>query len=116
MDSTIQSFANDITEYLFKHKISCDLEDFGLYTSPFADSGFYVSILIEWGDWKHEHCRADRLVEEKFKPYSTKLEVTEEDGSDTFSAIHRYEFDADVINLKSATFEHKAGKYLFNDR
>ena len=113
MENKIQAFANDITEYLFKHNISCDLEDFGLYTTPFADNGFYVSILIEWGDWKHEHCRADRLVEEKFHPFSTKLDITEEDGSDTFSAIHRYEFDAKVLGLEGTEFEHSAGKYLF---
>ena len=49
---------------------------------------------INWGDWKHEHARSvdimiDALIE--LLPeweYSFDEEVTEEDGSDTYSSIH----------------------------
>lgn len=47
-----------------------------------------VGILIPWGDWKHDHLRADYLV-----PYTcTHVVVTEEDGSDCYSAVHFYEY------------------------
>lgn len=44
---------------------------------------------IEWGDWKHDHLRADWIAAETG---FTKLgdRVTDEDGSDCYSAIHYY--------------------------
>ena len=49
------------------------------------------SIEIIWGDWKHAHLRADYLMEQfGFKAVSEN--VTEEDGSDCYSAIHVYEY------------------------
>ena len=48
-----------------------------------------VHIEIYWGDWKHDHWRCQYLME-KFG-YRQKSEViTEEDGSDTYSAHHVY--------------------------
>lgn len=44
---------------------------------------------ITWGDWKHDHLRADWLAEENGFA-KMKVEVTEEDGSDTYSATHYY--------------------------
>ena len=51
-----------------------------------------VCVEIEWGDWKHEHWRADWLIEEELKGNKIKVEITEDDGSDTYSAIHYYMF------------------------
>lgn len=49
---------------------------------------------ITWGDWKHDHLRTEYLVKQfcEEKGYSVECEVivTEEDGSDTYSAEHRY--------------------------
>lgn len=48
-----------------------------------------VSIVIEWGDWKHEHGYADYIMQQHgFK--KIKEDVTEEDGSDCYSSIHYY--------------------------
>ena len=51
---------------------------------------------IQWGDWKHDHGWCDSLIEEFFnkKPEIYKivgsLNVTEENGSDCYSATHIY--------------------------
>lgn len=50
-----------------------------------------IVVEILWGDWKHEHARCDWLVSQHGgKPSGTM--VTEEDGSDTYSAYHFYKF------------------------
>ena len=49
-----------------------------------------ISVEIIWGDWKHDHLFCDSLMEVLgYKHVNTK--VTEEDGSDTYSAIREYE-------------------------
>lgn len=52
-----------------------------------------VAVEIRWGDWKHDHARLDWLVGERL-PELKKVEtaVTEDDGSDCYSAIHRFYF------------------------
>lgn len=54
---------------------------------------FSCSVLVEWGDWKHSHGRLDYLVNNELKPISIDSVVTEEDGSDTYSAKHTYCFE-----------------------
>lgn len=49
------------------------------------DKAFAVE--ISWGDWKHDHLRAKWLMGEAGYIH-TGEEVTEEDGSDTYSARH----------------------------
>jgi hypothetical protein len=49
---------------------------------------------IHWGDWKHEHLRLDWLVQEFFEKKGLvvrkEVYVTEEDGSDCYSADRYY--------------------------
>lgn len=51
--------------------------------------GKAVIVSVEWGDWKHSHAYLDRLME---RLGYTKLHetVTEEDGSDCYSADHYF--------------------------
>ena len=55
-----------------------------------------LHIEIQWGDWKHDHGWCDYLIEDFFnqKPEVYKViravNVTEEDGSDCYSATHIY--------------------------
>lgn len=52
-------------------------------------TGEEVVIEIHWGDWKHEHLRATFLMGKLgFVQYDEY--VTEEDGSDCYSANHFY--------------------------
>ena len=54
---------------------------------PDGDDG--VLVVIEWGDWKHEHLYCDHLMSEMGFALED-AEVTEEDGSDTYSADRYY--------------------------
>ena len=48
-----------------------------------------VYIEVEWGDWKHDHLRLKWIMEKHSFRYMGE-DVTEEDGSDCYSAVHTY--------------------------
>lgn len=48
-----------------------------------------VNVLIEWGDWKHDHRYCDVIMKEFGFELSSVTE-TEVNGSDCFSAIRSY--------------------------
>lgn len=55
--------------------------------------GYLITWEINWGDWKHEHLRSKILFQEfcahnNLPGEYVGEEVTEEDGSDTYSATH----------------------------
>lgn len=50
----------------------------------------HVEITIEWGDWKHDHLRADWLLEQKLHLVRYNERRTESDGGDCYSSIHFY--------------------------
>lgn len=52
-----------------------------------------IAIEIFWGDWKHDHLRLDWLIMENFNIKEKFNMITEEDGSDCYSAIHYYYFE-----------------------
>lgn len=63
----------------------------GVYSSNTLSNGIIeVEIEISWGDWKHEHLATDWIIKENFNVKYNSTETTEEDGSDCYSAIHRY--------------------------
>ena len=50
---------------------------------------------ISWGDWKHEHLRLNWMMTEFCNQNGLccamhREQLTEEDGSDTYSAIHEF--------------------------
>ena len=66
------------------------LKDNDLYCEVYEHANGCISIEIEWGDWKHEHGLCDHLMKQ-MGYICTDEKVTEENGSDTYSAIHFYE-------------------------
>ena len=47
-------------------------------------------ILVDWGDWKHDHAYIDYLMKVNgFKKVGEEL--TEVDGSDCYSSVHSYQ-------------------------
>ena len=62
--------------------------DSDLY-AEYSISQDIVYINIEWGDWKHEHCYADYVMESNG---FTKIgeELIMEDGEDCYSSTHYY--------------------------
>ena len=77
----------ELAEELYKH-----LSANRLYAEVYAGHD-YIAAEISWGDWKHEHLRCKWLTEDFFSArgnhVSIQTEVTEEDGTDCYSAIHR---------------------------
>jgi hypothetical protein len=55
-----------------------------------SEDGSQLVVSIEWGDWKHDHKRCDYLMAKKNYLF-VEEQVTEEDGSDCYSANHYYE-------------------------
>lgn len=68
-----------------------------LYPELYDIHNDIVSFLINWGDWKHGHLRFKFTLQDYFEKeciianYMAE-DVIEEDGSDTYSAIHYYKF------------------------
>ena len=62
----------------------------------------FLEIYIEWGDWKHDHLRTRLQVLDVvqnipgFVNYTEK--VTESDGSDCYSAVHRFSFKKERLH------------------
>ena len=76
----IRKIHNLLSEKLQKAGLSAEIE---------VHSEEEVSILIEWGDWKHEHGYLRYLMtQEGYKEIDEN--VTEEDGSDCYSAIYTF--------------------------
>lgn len=63
-------------------EIGCDYE---------IENG-YVNLGIRWGDWKHSHLYADHLMS-RIGGVLVSEQVTEENGSDCYSAIRTYAFE-----------------------
>ncbi len=57
---------------------------------PSGTEAVPVCIGITWGDWRHDHANADHIMETAFGFKVIDETVTEEDGSDTYSAVHTY--------------------------
>ena len=66
------------------------LNDNGVWADVYPYLGTSALVVsIEWGDWKHSHLWAKTLM--KYLGYTEVGEkVTEEDGSDCYSADHYY--------------------------
>ncbi len=69
--------------------VSRILKDGKLYGEVSVDSEGKVTILVEWGDWKHEHGYLRYLMQQNgFREIGEN--ITEEDGSDCYSSIHTF--------------------------
>lgn len=78
-DDTDTDDVRKINQYLNNNGCNCDVFS--------TEYGFGIS--ISWGDWKHEHAFCDQLM--AYLGYNCDDEiVTEENGSDCYSAEHYY--------------------------
>lgn len=68
------------------------MEDHKLFGEVVVATDKRIGIEIQWGDWKHDHAYLDYIMAETFPGVKVQTEVTEEDGSDCYSAIHYYDF------------------------
>ena len=73
------------------------------------EGGLIVKAHIHWGDWKHDHLRYGYLIGQWAEAHGFQVivpdgvdEVTEEDGTDSYSGIHRctmYRRDPEALAL-----------------
>ena len=62
----------------------------GVYAEVYTEiEGVVLAVHIEWGDWKHEHLWARTLMG-YIGYHEISDKVTEEDGSDCYSATHYF--------------------------
>lgn len=88
----------NIQKYLSSNHLWADVE---------VDDG-KVLVHIDWGDWKHDHGYCKQLMKERGYTYCGQ-KVTEEDGSDTYSATHLY-----IKNNMNESLTLKESKNCFN--
>ena len=74
-----------------EEKVSALLDENKIWAEVWEDGSNVVFFQINWGDWKHDHLRAKWLCEQHggVERYSY---VTEENGSDCYSAVHKVAF------------------------
>ncbi len=91
----VEKLANDFVEYLRKNEIFAELDDYSIAENQRTNDVYgVIDYSIEWGDWKHDHLYSEDLAKEFFKEdLSISEDVTEEDGSDTYSATHEFSFN-----------------------
>ena len=84
--SELNNIANGLRNHFKKNK-----DYYDVYVDPRSDA---VCVDITWGDWKHDHLYVDSQVAQYFDSvgisYMSDEKVTDEDGSDTYSATHVY--------------------------
>ena len=98
--------ADDIEKYLTDNQ---------LYPADVFAADTRVMVEIHWGDWKHDHLRCDDLM--KAKGYGlVEEEVTEEDGSDCYSAIRHYEPEGKFDNVDIQESKKTEGYSLGDDK
>ena len=70
-------------------RISNFLDNNGVYAEVWKENGIAIAVSISWGDWKHQHLWARDLM--SYLGYvEIGSRVTEEDGSDCYSAEHYF--------------------------
>lgn len=71
-------------------KIQKRLTEEGISFSDVSEySNGEINIIIEWGDWKHDHIYCDMIMKELGYELSTEKEL-ETNGSDCYSSVHKY--------------------------
>ena len=110
----LNALANEFYDYLANQK------DF-YEVWPSEDDTICVD--ISWGDWKHDHLRLDHIAKDFFREKGYDIlnmdtEVTDEDGSDTYSATHSYRLRKHVEeskveeDLKDRVYYGTSGEFL----
>ena len=82
-------FSPDYTKRHIGDTIHSFLNDNGVWADVYCQTDDNVVANIDWGDWKHDHAWCQQLM--GYLGYKrVSFDVTDEDGSDCFSAEHTY--------------------------
>lgn len=82
-------------------KIQQYFKEHNLFVDEISEDKGHIVISIDWGDWKHEHGYCDYLMTQ-LGYIVVSQHVTEEDGSDCYSADHYYIEESKVPKWYSA--------------
>jgi hypothetical protein len=79
--------------YELCEKVEKHLRDNGIQADfvDYDEKAGTILVDILWGDWKHEHLRADYLVAQLGGTHVYTYDL-ESDGSDCYSGRHEYKF------------------------
>ena len=82
-------FSPDYTKRYIGDTIHSFLNDNGVWADVYCQTDDNVVVNIDWGDYKHDHAWCQELM--GYLGYKrVSFDVTDEDGSDCFSAEHTY--------------------------
>ena len=82
-------FSPDYTKKNIDETILSFLNDNGVWAEVYCQTNNIVVVNIDWGDWRHSHLWARDLM--RYLGYvQVGVVVTEEDGSDCYSAEHTF--------------------------
>ena len=82
-------FSPDYTKRCIGDTIHSFLNDNGVWADVYCQTDDIVVVNIDWGDYKHDHAWCQELM--RYLGYKrVSFDVTDEDGSDCFSAEHTY--------------------------
>jgi hypothetical protein len=83
--TNLREYENYIQNLAYKNKIIIDD-----VTATIEHDVLYISVYIDWGNWKHDHLRLKNLIYDELKPDDCFEEVTETKDSDCYSAKHTF--------------------------
>lgn len=66
------------------------LKDNDIFADVYELNDLITVVEINWGDWKHDHLFAENIIMNAFPNSVHRCEITEEDGSDCYSARHLF--------------------------
>jgi hypothetical protein len=72
-----------------KEKVSLILRQNNVYHDIYVNCDGTIGVEVVWGDWKHDHIYLDKIMQKNGYKLIDET-TTEEDGSDTYSAIHTF--------------------------
>lgn len=71
-------------------EICTTLEQFNMHYPMWREDDTTIAVEVTWGDWRHDHLQLDWFMRDNFDLTLVDVKITEEDGSDTYSAIRYY--------------------------
>ena len=77
----------------YQQDIERVMKENNCYYDWFIHNDGTIEINVEWGDWKHGHRFLVYIMRKANYRHISEI-VTEEDGSDTFSATHKFRYGA----------------------
>ena len=80
----------------YKKEVERIFKDNNIHYEWWMQDDFSVVVVVEWGDWKHDHRYLINLMNNNNHTMVERV-ITEEDGSDSFSAEYIFRHNSLTI-------------------